>query len=182
MRYLLFAILLAWTAIAAAQPRAGSDQKAIVHLNPETCGTVPSDKRSWLPEAWQPFQAFVKLCPVARDEVPAFYVMSIWADDYYRAQPEDAPAVKFPKPLLFRPDGKNIGELPAVFPRDPPRTLDPIFLNWSKNFPHEIKLWLQDPAVLGDRYLPPLTWDEAAGRFAQRAARKEKTDGAESKH
>jgi len=182
MRYVRIAIVVALVTSATAQPNDAANRSELVHLNLDSCVSLPSDKRSWLPKEWQPFKPFVKLCPVGMSNVPGLYVMSVWADDFYLSQPAGSPAVRFPKPVLFRPDGKGVGEFPVGFPRDPPRTLDPIFIKWSGNFPHEIKLWLQDPAVLGDRYLPPLVWNEKTGRFSQKAGKKGAAHGTGSGH
>jgi hypothetical protein len=171
MRCVSVAIVVALVTIAAAQSKSSVGGSGIVRLNLDTCVLIPSDKESWLPQEWKPFQAFVKLCPVTRGRTAGLYLMSVWADDFYHNQPAATPAVKFPRPLLLRPDGTNVGELPTGFPSDPPRTLRPIFLKWSGNFPHEIRLWLRDPTVLGDRYLPPLTWDESTGRFSQKVGK-----------
>lgn len=165
--------VVALLAVVLAQADPDAPKSKEVRLDPTECTAVPPDKAAWVPAEWNPYRAFVKICTVKWEKSPALYLLSIWADDFYKTLPPSAPAVKFPKPLLLSTDGKTLGELPRLFPRDPPTTLEPIFAKWSENFPHEIRLWLDDPAVLGDRYLPPLQWDEGSGKYVQ-LKRKEK--------
>lgn len=173
--------IVAFSLLASAQVKSGSPKAAQLRLDSSACAPVPQDKSAWVPEGWAPYLAFVKLCGVGLQQTPGLYLLSIWADDYYKTLPPSAPAVKFPKPLLLSQEGRKIGELPVLFPRDPPRTLEPIFMRWVGNFPYEIKLWLDDPAVLGDRYLPPLLWDTTSGQFVQQS-RKEQTPHEPASH
>jgi hypothetical protein len=130
-----------------------------VKVEPETCRGITAHQNAWLGPEWKPYLHFVKACEIKSGKITALYLLSVWGDDYYRSLPPSAPAPNLPKPVLVSPQGKILGRLPEIFPRDPPRTLDVTFARWVSNFPHEIRLHLEDPAVTGDRVLPPLVWD-----------------------
>jgi hypothetical protein len=146
------------TACASSQtgPRASAQA---LELDPDSCRPLPRERQSWLGAEWKPYLPFVKSCEVRRGKTAALFVISVWANDYYASLPSSASAVDLPKPILASADGKTLGRLPEVFPRDPPRTLDVTFANWESDFPREIRLRLEDPSVTGDRNLPPLIWD-----------------------
>jgi hypothetical protein len=143
-------------------------------LDPASCREISGERKVWVPDTWRKFERFIKVCDVPAGGKTVLSVMSVWAEDLDKSLPAGAEAVKLPKPLLFLSDGKMVGELPAGYPRDPPRTLTLTFTNWSAQFPHEIRLWLEDPSVSGDRYLPPLEWNENSQKFVKQIQRRNK--------
>lgn len=122
------------------------------------------EQRTWLGVEWQPFVPYVKSCEVKRASSAELYVISVWADDYEAQLPKDAPAVKFPKPLIVSKDGKTLGRLPLGFPRDPPRSSDVTFTKWSGGFPRQIRVGVDDPTVAGNSTLL-LEWNTQSNSF-----------------
>jgi hypothetical protein len=136
-----------------------------IKLDLSVCQAASAEQQGWLGPEWSLYLKFVKSCDVKQSKTVVLYVISVWDDEYYASLPETEPAVKFPKPILMSPAGKTLGRLPLDFPRDPPRTLDLTFARWSAGFPHEIRMWLEDPTVLGNRSLPSLEWDSQTNTY-----------------
>jgi hypothetical protein len=105
---------------------------------------------SRLDREWLDFAAFVKSCPVARAGSAVLYVISVAQDQYEAHLPKDAPVPRFPKPLIVAKDGKTLGRLPVGYPRDPPRSSEVTFTDWFQNFPRQIRVEIDDPAVTGN--------------------------------
>jgi hypothetical protein len=156
------------TGCAGAQP--------LVKVNLRTCRNLTDSQNGWLGPEWAPYKAFTKSCEVKQGKTTALYLISVWADDYYAKQPASAEAVKFPKPILAAPDGKPLGRLPMDFPVDPPRTLSVTFARWVSGFPHEVRLWVDDPTVVGDHSLPSLEWDPAAKTYQKSKSQEKATN------
>jgi hypothetical protein len=79
----------------------------------------------------------------------------------------DAPSPKLPKALIVTLAGHIVGRLPFAFPFDAPVSLDVSFANWNHGFPQTVELYLEDPAVGGNRKLPRLKWDAKQGQYVE---------------
>lgn len=168
---------MALTAVACCLASSSLAAQPLVKLNPQTCRPLPAEQMAWLGAEWTPYQAFTKFCEVKYGKSAALYLVSVWADDFYATKPASDPAVKFPKPILAGPDGMKFGELPMNFPRDPPRTLSVTFARWTGGFPHEIRLWVEDPTVVGDHSLRPLEWDATSQTFRTSKSKEKLSNG-----
>lgn len=133
----------------------------------------------WLEASqWRPLEPYVRVCGVSQGRAaPALLVVSVWADLYYRDKPSGAQTIPMPKPLLFTPAGKLVGELPSNFPADPPAELIVRFTEWRQGFPNEIRLCVTSPTASGDQALTPLRYDGTRFQAASgSAARPSKGD------
>src|SRR5262249_40261983 len=86
----------------------------------------PADiQLAWLDaSAWGPFTEYIRVCSVRSGKSPiTLLLVSVWADLYYSDKPVGSETVVMPKPLLFTPKGRRVGELPVNFPTDPPAEL-----------------------------------------------------------
>lgn len=162
----VFSLLPGLNAYGNAQTSGAHVVPVSVKLDPARCISVTAQQRTWLGTEWQPFLTFVKACRVRRDDPANLFVISVWEDDYEAQLPKDAPAPKYPKPLIVTKDGKVLGRLPLGFPRDPPRSSDLTFTKWSDGFPHRIRLEIDDPTVIGNSRLL-LEWDAQSNSFIQ---------------
>jgi hypothetical protein len=157
---------------APAQTRKLSD---LVRLDPKRCVAIETEKRQWLTPEWQRFLDFVNVCPVRQDSArPQLFIVTIRVLDFDATLPENAPAPKYPLPLIVLPDGTRVGSLPYPFPDDPPRTLRVSFRNWRDGFPSEIMLYLDDPTVTGSRSMPALKWNAARKQYSSSPPTREK--------
>jgi len=123
----------------------------------------------WLDAAaWGPFSEYVRVCSVRNGKSPvALVLISVWADLYYSDKPARTETAAMPKPLLFTPKGKQVGELPANFPTDPPAELVLHFSDWRKGFPYEIRLCVVSQTASGNQALPPLRYLPGSQRYEQ---------------
>ncbi len=155
-------ITLAGCATGAAQ--------ATSKLDPAACRAPRSGETARLPRTWDAFRPYVKVCDVAdgRGKIP-LTLATVSAADFYRKQPDGAPTVELPKPILFDASGDSVGSLPYSFPDDPPFELQVTFAGWRAGWPERVELFLNDPTVSGDRALDPLVWNGAARRYVVRA-------------
>ena len=154
-------------AIANASPR--------VTLDPSRCTAITQSQKLWLPLEWQPFTPYTRVCAVRERSgaKPVLRLISIFATEYYKNQPGKAvQQIKMPEPILFSLTGQILGRLPFNFPDDPPTELRVTFCAWKERFPQRIDLFLKDPAVLGNRTLPPLIWDSTKGVFERHSKEK----------
>lgn len=123
----------------------------------------------WLDaSAWEPFSEYIRVCTVRNGTSPAVLrLISVWADLYYSDKPAGTETVAMPRPLLFTPKGKRVGELPVNFPTDPPAELVLHFTDWRKGFPYEIRLCVVSPTASGDQALAPLRYLPATQHYEQ---------------
>lgn len=134
-------------------------------VSPSDCAAPDPALQGRLPAEWTPFLPAVRTCSVrATDGTAVLRLVSVWADIYYQAS-DSSLQVEMPRPLLLTASGDPVGRLPFNFPDDPPRELTVTFRDWKDGFPRRIDLFVKDPAVLGDRELPPLHWDGAGRQF-----------------
>ena len=136
-----------------------------VKVDAARCSAVTASQLAWLSTDWQPFAAFAKACAVKHGTAQLFLI-SVWVDDYEAKLAKDAPAPKYPKPVIASVDGKILGRLPLVFPRDPPKSSEVTFGKWADGLPREIRVDVEDPALGGNRTLW-LDWDVHANSFVQ---------------
>ena len=132
-----------------------------------TCTPPTPAVLQWLdPSQWRQFERDVRVCRVAQGRAPAaLLIVSVWADLYYKDKPGGTQTVAMPKPLLFTPAGKLVGELPSNFPSDPPAELIVRFTDWRQDFPNEIRLCVSSPTAAGDQALTPLRYDARTRQF-----------------
>lgn len=123
----------------------------------------------WLDtSAWEPFSEYIRVCVVRNGTSPAaLLLISVWADLYYSGKAAGTETVVMPRPLLFTPKGKRVGELPVNFPTDPPAELVLHFADWRKGFPYEIRLCVASPTASGDQALAPLRYLPATEHYEQ---------------
>jgi hypothetical protein len=156
-------LALSLAGLAAASAADG----AVVVLAQRSCKPPTAAQQAWLDDAWKPFAAFIRFCPVARaSSRPVLLLASVWADPYYDSQPSGAQTVVMPAPLLFSPEGRRVGELPSNFPSDPPAELRVEFADWKQGYPLRIDLCVSSPTASGDQWLKPLRYQADAGRYA----------------
>jgi hypothetical protein len=117
---------------------------------------------------WEPFKKHIRVCKILnKKSSPALLLISVWADSYYADKPSGTETIVMPKPLLFRPSGIQVGELPVNFPSDPPSELILYFTNWRWGLPHKIKLCVATTAASGNQNLPPLRYMPATRHYEQ---------------
>lgn len=135
---------------------------------------------AWLvAPAWSRFAEFIRVCKVSRakDAKPAVLLFSVWADELYAKEPAGAETVAMPRPVLFSPAGRKLGELPANFPSDPPSELLIAFREWRHGMPQEIALCIRTPTASGDQALPSLRYSASIRQYRQLAAFPSKRPG-----
>ena len=153
-----------------AYESAHASGKAFV-ADEKVCKAPTRAQLDWLDASvWAPFSEYVRVCSISSAKSPPpLLLISVWADLYYSDKPSGAETVAMPKPLLFTPKGKQVGELPVNFPTDPPSELVLRFSDWRKGFPYEIRLCVASPTASGDQALSPLRYVPAAQRYEQAA-------------
>lgn len=139
-----------------------------VNVNPDRCSPLSAAQQEWLTPEWQPYMDYTRICPVRNSKREmVLWLVSVHADLYYRAQPgSSATIIKLPSPLLLLSSGEVLGSLPYNFPDDPPAELRVTFVDWERDFPRRVELFLTDPRASGDRSLPPLLWDDIKKKYA----------------
>lgn len=137
--------------------------------NEKICKRPVRTELDWLDApAWVQFTEYIRVCKVLNGtSSPALLLISVWADLYYSDKPTGTETIAMPKPLLFTPSGKQVGELPVNFPSDPPSELVIHFTNWRRGFPYEIRLCVATPTASGDQTLPPLKYMPATQHYEQ---------------
>jgi hypothetical protein len=166
---LVFVILLVvLPALGQQKSAATSAAHGSVPLDATACRPVTPEQRKWADGDWTPFENYQIACPLrTRGGVVVLYVLSVNDYDIEKARPPEAPATKLPKALIVTPQGHSVGRLPFAFPFDAPVSLDVKFANWSHGFPQTVELYLEDPAVGGNRKLPRLEWDAKQGQYIE---------------
>src|SRR5579871_3934858 len=99
---------LAVCALVAAMAACGEAQMRVengVKVDAARCSAVTASQLAWLSTDWQPFAAFAKACAVKHGTAQLFLI-SVWVDDYEAKLAKDAPAPKYPKPVIASVDGK----------------------------------------------------------------------------
>ncbi len=114
---------------------------------------------------WQTFAADIDECSLrGADGAVAVRVVAVSAKKFYARQPDGAPTVGMPKPLIVSATGKTIGRLPYNYPDDPPFASALNFEDWRDGLPRRIRIAVTDPTVSGDHELA-MTWDESKGEY-----------------
>jgi hypothetical protein len=132
-----------------------------VSLSARSCRPIAPGQKKWLPDDWKQFERFAIACPIkAGRGAPVLYLVSVDDPALEKTLPSDAPAAKLPHAIVLMPDGAVVARLPYAYPFDPPASLDVTFADWIDGLPRSIELFLEDPAVGGNRKLPSLKWDE----------------------
>jgi len=158
-------MLILWGAVAHAEVRPFEPDERV-------CRPPSSTQQSWLdPAVWGAFAEFTRVCSIGRPgRRAALLLVSVWADTYYAGKPGGTVTVAMPRPILFFPDGRAVGELPVNFPSDPPAELVVRFADWQRGLPHEIRLCVSSPTASGDSMLPPLRYQAATQHYAPATA------------
>lgn len=142
-----------------------------ITLRATDCQSVSADTA--LPPAWEPFRAATRVCALRQRpaQTASVRLLSVFTDDYYRQLPADAPWQAFPLPRLVDVQGTCLGQLPHLYPVDPPQELVVRAGHWRQGRPHEVRLRVLSPTVSGNYSLPSLHWNTQAQRYQPRAAR-----------
>ncbi|GKT23620.1 hypothetical protein [Acidovorax sp. SUPP3334] len=150
-----------WLAAAVLLTAAQAGTKAPAAVDPAHCKPAGTDLA--LPTAWEPYRAAVRVCSLAQAGAgkapPKVRLLAVFTDEHYRRLPADAPWEKFPLPQLVDETGRCLGQLPHLFPVDPPEELEVRPGRWRAGLPQEIQLQVRSPAAGGDYRLPTLRWD-----------------------
>jgi hypothetical protein len=125
------------------------------------------EQKNWADYQWAPFESHEIACPLRTGGRIVLVVLSVDAYEIEKTLPAQAPAPKYPRALIVTPGGRAVGNLPFAFPFDPPVSLDVAFADWKDGLPRTVELYLEDPAVGGNRKLPSLKWDEKLARYIQ---------------
>jgi hypothetical protein len=158
--------------LAAGGPAIGAVRAFVP--DESNCKPVTPQQTEWLDrKAWEPFQQYVRVCTVRSDPpATAILIVSVWADLYSAGEHAATMSPSFPLPLLFKPDGTRLGELPMNFPTDPPAELVLRFTHWRLALPQEITLCVASPTASGDQLISPLVYQPASGHYIQASAHK----------
>ena len=156
-------LLLAITALCY-----GSGYKGFKKLNPDDCLLL--DKISivsQLPEQWHKYSNFVKICKLKQNEssIGQVSIISIWAHDYLDTLSPNAPWENFPLPIIIDSHFKQIGQLSELYPSDYVTDLNIYYGKWQFDLPAEIRVDVENPAVSGDYYYPPLIYNKKSGYY-----------------
>lgn len=142
-----------------------------LYLADETvCNRPTPAEMRWLDApAWSDFVEFIRVCKVtrAKNAAPAVLLFSVWADELYAKAPAGSATAAMPRPMLFSPTGRKLGELPANFPADPPSELQIAFREWRGGMPQEIALCIRTPTASGDQALPSLKYSANLRQYRQ---------------
>lgn len=157
----------------------GEGYKGFLKLNPDEC--VPLDKKVvlQLPTEWHRYGDFVKICGLTQKKgQPAkVSIVSIWADDFYDAQPAGAKWGNFPRPLIVDAGYRQLGQLPELYPTHQESELSVYYGKWRSGTPEEIRIDVYNPAVDGDYYYAPFMWNTKQGRYEMKKGGNERTYG-----
>lgn len=133
-----------------------------MELSDASCHPVEDTKfASSLPATWSRYLTSTKLCPLAisSKHPAAIYLVTIFSTDYYANKSNDAPWEDFPKPWLVDATGRQVGELPELFPEQSPGVMQLKYGKWIGDLPSIIKIHIFHPGVAGDIDYPALKWE-----------------------
>jgi hypothetical protein len=161
-------LLAAVSTLGQQKSAATSAVHGSLQLDAKACRPGTLEQKKWTSSDWTPFESYKIACPLrTRAGAVVLYVLSVNDYDIEKTRAPDAPAPKLPKALIVTPQGRIVGRLPFAFPFDAPVSLDVKFANWSHGFPQTVELYLEDPAVSGNRKLPCLKWDTKQGQYIE---------------
>ncbi len=170
-RPLIILLFLAMFSMTVSANCLANGYRGFKLLNPDEC--TPLDKKTvmQLPEEWHKYSDCIKICELKRKKSTnaRVSIISIWAHDYYKKLPADAPWERFPRPLIVDDRIRKIGELPKLYPFDQPCDLDVYYGRWRSGMPGEIRIDVLNPAVEGDFYYEPLIWNEKTGSYEMKS-------------
>jgi|GEM_PF-3712282 len=129
---------------------AGAPSDGFHKLSLKSCKPVGSSEfADKLPPDWSPYLSATKVCPLLPTHKTKSHIVliSIFATDYYRDKPADAPWANFPKPILVNRDGAYVARLPELFPFDEPRELSLRYGRWQGDTPGEIRVHVRNPPI-----------------------------------
>jgi hypothetical protein len=158
-------LLVALPASGQQKNAAASAPHVSVPLDAKACRPGTPEQKKWAPGDWTPFENYEIACPLRTRAGVVLYVLSVNDYNLEKALPPGAPTPKLPKALIVTPQGRIVGRLPFAFPFDAPVSLDVKFAKWSHGFPQTVELYLEDPAVGGNRKLPSLKWDAKQAQY-----------------
>jgi hypothetical protein len=163
-------LLLVAAVFLLTPPVHGEGYKGFLKLNPDECAPLDNKIVLQLPAEWHKYGDFIKICGLAQKKgQPAkVSIISIWADDYYEAQSPDPVWEDFPMPLIVDSSFHRVGQLPEIYPSDPPRWLNVYYGKWQWRIPAEIRVDVENPAVTGDYYYDSLIWNKNKESYQMR--------------
>ena len=163
-----FALLVLFSVLICSKV-SGKEYQQLKLLKPDSCIRLDKGLVQRLPDQWQRYGDFVKICRLrdAKSNARAS-IVSIWVLDYYNAKfPAPTPRVweEFPLPLIVDEDFKPVGQLPENYPDDPPRELEIYYSKKVSDAPPQIRVKVYNPAVTGDYSYPPMIWNKKNKRY-----------------
>ncbi|QXE90194.1 hypothetical protein [Geomonas subterranea] len=137
-----------------------------VELNSTVCVPIDQQHAEKLPSPWRKYLAFTKICPLSKTPTSKarVFIVSVWTEDYLNTKQSNM-WEEFPSSIIVDGDMNILGALPVIFPIDPPTEPAIYFGRWKATIPTEIRVDVYDPTVSGDRYYPPLIWNNKQKRF-----------------
>lgn len=138
-------------------------------LLPTACVAIDQQRAGKLPQSWQKYVHFTKICPLQKSPASksAVFIVSIWAEDYLQAKKSNI-WEEFPFSIIVDDNMNVIGNLPVIFPVESPTEPAIYFGKWRSSVPTEIRVDVYDPTVVGDHYYPPLVWNEKQKRYSMK--------------
>jgi hypothetical protein len=164
----LACVFLLFVLPTAGQKTGNCPAHSSVALDASKCRPATSEQKKWVGSAWAQFESYEIACPLrSRAGSIVLYVVSVNGYDIAKTVTAGSPQPKLPKALLVSPQGQILGTLPYAFPFDMPVSLGLTFAHWSHGFPQVLELFLEDPAVGGNKKLPSLKWDAKQSRYVE---------------
>ena len=152
--------------VATVGNEAITADRTVIRLDEKRCDAVDAQTESILPNEFHKYRKFTKVCGVGPSpKRPVLYLVAIWVDDYYSAQPGVPQAEDIPLPVLITKQGSMVGSLPLSFPGEGPLSVVVRFLDWQKDWPHQIRLTTSTAAVGDPPKVRPLYWHRGEKRF-----------------
>jgi hypothetical protein len=159
------------TLVLAATPFTTAVAAGLKKLSLDECASLAqSPFKPALSSEWKAYLAYTKVCPLrkTRTSKAAVVLVSVFIDDYYKANPGQKEWKQFPLPLLISADDKCLARLPEHFPFEQPVDLTLNFGHWHKDIPTQITVDVSNPSVGGDYQLPKLFWSAKEHRYFAR--------------
>lgn len=137
-----------------------------VELNPAVCAPIDQQHAEKLPSPWRKYLAFTKICPIRKTPTSKarLFIASVWTEDYLNAKRSNM-WEDFPSSIIVDDHMNILATLPVIFPIEAPTEPSIYFGRWKASLPTEVRVDVYDPTVAGDRYYPPLIWNDKEKRF-----------------
>lgn len=143
------------------------EYRGFTKLNPDECTTLEKDVvLSKLPIGFSKYTGFVKICNlINKGKETRVSIVSVWAHEYLDVQPPKTAWENFPLPIIVDNHFKPLGYLQELYPSSWVTDLNIYYGKWRLDIPTEIRVDVENPAVSGDYYYPPLIWNEKSSFY-----------------